>query len=176
MIVAALPLLAALGACQSFPGPSGPPGYPEPYPQPSPGPYPQPEPTVENYRALGTEPFWDLTIGRDLVFNDRGNSLQVIQPAPRPITGIAGEIYQTRRINVNIVHARCSDGMSERVYPDQVQVTVDGRAFRGCGGPSSFFAQSGAALPAPRLARTNWRVTTINLVELLLRLGGHSAA
>ena len=156
MILAALPLLAALGACQTYPG--GPAGYPEPYPQP----YPEPGPAMGEYRALGTEPFWDLTIGRDLVFTDRGNNLQVVQPAPRRIIGIAGEIYQTRRINVNIVHARCSDGMSDRSYPDQVQLTVDGRAYRGCGGPSSFFAQSGVALPAPQLARTNWTVMTIN--------------
>jgi uncharacterized membrane protein len=35
---------------------------------------------------------------------------------------------------VNIVHGTCSDGMSDRVYPDKVQVTVDGRQFTGCGG------------------------------------------
>ena len=39
------------------------------------------------------------------------------------IIGFAGEIYQTPRINVNIVHAQCSDGMSDRTYPDKVQVT-----------------------------------------------------
>ena len=47
------------------------------------------------------------------------------------IIGIAGEIYQTPRINVNIVHGACSDGMSDRVYPDKVQVTVDGRQVNG---------------------------------------------
>jgi uncharacterized membrane protein len=56
------------------------------------------------------------------------------QPTPKVIVGIAGEIYQTPRIDVNIVHAQCSDGMSDRVYPDKVQVTVDGRQFNGCGG------------------------------------------
>jgi uncharacterized membrane protein len=50
------------------------------------------------------------------------------------IIGIAGEIYQTPRINVNIVHGACSDGMSDRVYPDKVQVTVDGRQVNGLGG------------------------------------------
>jgi heat shock protein HslJ len=36
---------------------------------------------------------------------------------------------------VNIVkNQHCSDGMSDRVYPDKVQVTVDGRQFNGCGG------------------------------------------
>jgi uncharacterized membrane protein len=50
------------------------------------------------------------------------------------IIGIAGEIYRTPRIDVNVVHAQCSDGMSDRVYPDKVQVTLDGKRFNGCGG------------------------------------------
>ena len=56
------------------------------------------------------------------------------QPTPPVIHGFAGEIYNTPRIHVNIVHGRCSDGMSDRVYPDKVQVDVDGRRFNGCGG------------------------------------------
>ncbi|HKN42019.1 MAG TPA: hypothetical protein VJV87_03900, partial [Sphingomicrobium sp.] len=81
-------------------GPQGPGGYPEPYPNPGypqPG-YPQPGypqggppmppggpvypgqgqpvpapgyPSGETtYRAVGTEPFWDLEIGRELIFTD----------------------------------------------------------------------------------------------------------
>jgi uncharacterized membrane protein len=50
------------------------------------------------------------------------------------IHGFAGEIYNTPRIHMNIVHGQCSDGMSDRVYPDKVQVDVDGRRFNGCGG------------------------------------------
>lgn len=58
----------------------------------------------------------------------------ITQPTPKAIVGIAGEIYQTPRINMNIVHASCSDGMSDRIYPDKVQVTVDGKQYSGCGG------------------------------------------
>ena len=32
------------------------------------------------YRAIGTEPFWDLEIGRDLIFTDRGNNVSVQRP------------------------------------------------------------------------------------------------
>ena len=39
------------------------------------------------------------------------------QPTPKVIIGIAGEIYRTPRIGVNIVHGQCSDGMSDRVFP-----------------------------------------------------------
>ena len=93
-----------------------------------------PPPPPPPYHAVGTEPFWNLLIDeRNLTFV-RPDAQPITQPTPRVIVGFAGEIYQTPRINVNIVHARCSDGMSDRVYPDKVQVTVDGRQFNGCGG------------------------------------------
>jgi uncharacterized membrane protein len=93
-----------------------------------PGPPPPP------YHAIGTEPFWDLLIDEhDMTFALSGGQ-PIRQPTPKVIIGIAGEIYQTPRINVNIVHGQCSDGMSDRTYPDKVQVSVDGRQFNGCGG------------------------------------------
>jgi len=180
---------------QGYPQPGYPPqGYPQPgYPQPGPpmppgpaypgpGQYPQqgypqqgyPQPGYPsgqaNYRAIGTEPFWDLDIGRELVFTDRGNNMQVVQQTPRPINGTAGEIYRTQRLEVNVVHSRCSDGMSDRTYPDTVQVRVDGREYRGCGAPSEFYSQVGengqpnapAGGPVTSLNGTNWRVVSIN--------------
>ncbi|MDQ3077939.1 MAG: META domain-containing protein [Pseudomonadota bacterium] len=177
----ALPLLAlGLAACETYPsqpyGPSGYPGspaypqsYPEPYPQPLPPPYSEPAvPGAEaRFRAVGTEPFWDLTIGRDLVFTDRGTGVAVSEPAPPAINGFAGEIYQGRRINVNIVHGQCSDGMSDRIYPDTVEVRVDGRAYRGCGGPAAAAYPDGRVDPDAirgvfNLSNTNWRVVSIN--------------
>jgi uncharacterized membrane protein len=105
------------------------------YGPPPPAPPITPNPPGGVYRAVGTEPFWDLTIDpRQMIFTDRGNNLRVAQPTPPVIVGFAGEIYQTPRLHVNIVHAQCSDGMSDRVYRDKVQVDVDGRRFNGCGG------------------------------------------
>ena len=178
---------------QGYPQPYPPQGYPpQGYPQPGPpmppgGPvypgqgqpgyppqgYPQPGyPSQGDYRAIGTEPFWDLQIGRDMVFTDRGNNVSVSQPTPRPINGTAGEIYRTPRLEVNIVHSQCSDGMSDRTYPDTVQVYVDGRLYRGCGAQSAFFNQvsetgqpnmpGGPGGPVPNLSGTNWRVVSIN--------------
>ena len=133
--------LCALSACEGW-------GTPPPAPPLT------PNPPGSVYHAVGTEPFWDLTIDeRQMVFTDRGNNMQVMQPTPRVIVGIAGEIYQTPRLGVNIVHRQCSDGMSARVYPDTVQVDVDGRRYNGCGG--------GAVAPTS-LAGTNWRVTAVN--------------
>lgn len=149
-VLATLPLALALSACMTPHGdPYGqqggypPQGYPEPYPPqgyppPDPEPYPQPgypvPPGANDYRASGTEPFWDLTIGREITFNDRGTGLTIVQPTPQVITGVAGEIYRTQRLEVNIVHRSCNDGMSDRTYPDTVQVYADGRLYRGCGG------------------------------------------
>jgi uncharacterized membrane protein len=156
-----------------YPGP-GQPNYPQPgYPQPGypPQGYPQPEyPSGQaTYRAIGTEPFWDLEIGRDLVFTDRGNNISVAQPAPRAIQGTAGPIYRTPRLEVNIVHSQCSDGMSDRTYPDTVQVYVDGRQYRGCGAPIGFYSQVGETgqpnypgAAVANLSGTNWRVVSIN--------------
>ena len=107
----AIPLAAIAGACLPIPSPPPPP-----------------------YHGVGTEPFWSLLIDEhNLTFTLAGGQ-PVLQPTPQVIHGFAGEIYQTPRINVNIVHAQCSDGMSDRTYPDKVQVTVDGKSFEGCGG------------------------------------------
>ncbi len=116
---------------------------------------PAPPASNDVYRALGTEPFWGLTIDqREIVFTEaNAPGARVVQPTPRVIVGVAGEIYQTPRINVNIVHAACSDGMSDRTYPDKVQVRVDDRAFEGCGGEP---------LAPATLANTSWQVLAVN--------------
>ncbi len=95
---------------------------------------PLPAPPPPPYHALGTEPFWNLLIDEHDVTFTQPDAQPIRQPVPKVIIGIAGEIYRTSRIDVNIVHIRCSDGMSDRVYPDKVQVTVDGKRFDGCGG------------------------------------------
>ena len=164
-MIFALPLLAlGLAACQTYPVPMA----KRPTAIPSPRPTPCPATSCQgDYRAIGTEPFWDLTIGRDLVFTDRGNNIPVAEPTPPVRRGLAGETYQGRRLQVNIVHRRCSDGMSDRSYPDTVNVTVDGRAYRGCGADAAFFAavdEYGRDRPVGRadLSNTNWRVVAIN--------------
>jgi len=124
------------------------------YAAPPPPPPITPNPPGGSYHALGTEPFWDMTIDeREIIFTDRGNNVRVAQPTPSVIVGIAGEIYRTPRIGVNIVHAQCSDGMSDRVYPDKVQADIDGKRYNGCGG---------AAVAPASLAGTNWRVAAVN--------------
>jgi uncharacterized membrane protein/heat shock protein HslJ len=186
-ILATLPLLALAACMTPYGDPYGQSGYPEPYPpqgyppQPYPEPYPPQgypvPPGANDYRASGTEPFWDLSIGRDITFNDRGTGLTIVQPTPQVINGVAGEIYRTQRLEVNITHSRCNDGMSDRSYPDTVQVYADGKLYRGCGGLGSGDPLAPippvaatpprplppvAGMPAPPLDRTRWGVIAIN--------------
>ena len=110
-IIALAPLLGLAG-CLSHPAPPAPP-----------------------YRALGTEPFWNVLIDPVNITFIQPDAAPIVQRTPPVINGFAGPIYQTPRIGVNVVkNQQCSDGMSDRVYPDRVQVTVDGRQFNGCGG------------------------------------------
>jgi len=86
------------------------------------------------YRAVGQEPGWTLIIDdRDITFIGQDGNV-VRQPRPQPIVGVAGNIYRSPRIQANIVRGPCTDTMSGQVYPDRVQVDVDGRRFNGCGG------------------------------------------
>ena len=67
------------------------------------------------YRALGTEPFWSITVqGGRMVYEDaeqRRVSVRVSRPQPMRL----GYRYQTRRLTMTVFRGReCSDGMSDR--------------------------------------------------------------
>lgn len=112
----------------------------------------QPAPTT--YRALGTEPFWNVTIvGGWMVYEDAEQRRLRVR-APRPLPMRLGRRYLTRRLVVTVFRGQeCSDGMSDRRYADTVRVRVDGRSLRGCGG---------SILPPATLAGTGWRIIAIN--------------
>jgi heat shock protein HslJ len=113
-------------------------------------------PSPGAYLATGHTPDWNLVIDeRNITFVLRGAD-PIMQPAPPPIIGIAGEIYQTPRINVNVVHAACTDVVTGRAYHDRVQIDVNGRHYEGCGGDPGPMAMPAA------LAGTEWRVSAVN--------------
>ncbi|MBW0144961.1 META domain-containing protein [Sphingomicrobium clamense] len=172
-------LALSLAACTQYgqygdpygsPYPQRPQDYPQPYPAPYPTPYPNNQPGVqEPYKASGTEPFWSLTIDRrDMRFEEM-NGFSVVERTPPVEPSRYGDEFRGRRIEVTIRRERCSDGMSDRIYPDRVDVRVDGRYYRGCGAPQSMYGQGweqgypgdnygGSAM----LERTNWQVTALN--------------
>ena len=91
-----------------------------------------PPPPAAPYHAVGTNGQWNLVIDdKHVTFLPAGGQ-PIREPKPQVVVGVAGDIYQTKRINVNIVHGHCAIG--DRHYPDRVQVYVDGVRHEGCGG------------------------------------------
>ena len=86
------------------------------------------------YHARGTQPNWSLIIDDQHVTYIRADQSVLREPTPQPVITAAGSTYQSPRIRVTITHAQCRDGVSDRVYPDRVQVMVGGQVFHGCGG------------------------------------------
>ncbi|WP_165357404.1 META domain-containing protein [Sphingosinicella sp. CPCC 101087] len=114
---------------------------------------PSDPPAAGPYRALGTEPFWAVTIaeGRMTWESPDGAPVSVAAPSPEPTPN--GRRYVTDRLTLDIVRRECSDGMSDRRYADTVTARLDGRTFNGCGGE---------ILPPGSLADTSWSIVAID--------------
>ncbi|WP_265529934.1 hypothetical protein [Sphingomicrobium marinum] len=104
-------------------------------------PYDGPDSVMDGaYRAIGNEPFWSLDIsdGRMSFRNADGYAASesnfAFTPDPR-----LGDVYQGQRIRATVIDRRCSDGMSDRTYPDTVTVEIGTQVWRGCGAPLRFF-------------------------------------
>ena len=109
-----------------------------------------------SYRAVGTEPGWALTIGGGMMrYEGDYGETHIAVPSPRPRTSFNGHRYETERLTVDITHTPCSDGMSDRRYPDTLMVVADGKTVHGCGGAP---AMAGTVA----LARTDWSIADIN--------------
>jgi len=105
------------------------------------------------YMALGTEPGWTLEITPSrLNYDGDYGETKIMVPNPGAKPSFNGERYVTERLTVDITHAGCSDGMSDRRYRDTVTVTADGKTVKGCGGK---------ILPPTGLAGTNWTFVSI---------------
>lgn len=94
-----------------------------------------PRAAEEHYEARGQEPGWHLRIHDERIdyAGDYGEvRLTVARPEPRRTDN--GRRYETQRLVVDLVYARCNDTMSGHGYEHQVTVIADGRTFRGCGG------------------------------------------
>ena len=110
---------------------------------------------TEAYRAVGTEPGWTLTIDRGWITyaGDYGKThIRIKAPAAR--SSFNGRRYVTRRIVVDITRAPCSDGMSDRNFPDRVTVTIGRRSVKGCGGDP--------VLDAAALDGSHWTIASID--------------
>ena len=116
-----------------------------------------PPPPPAPYHAVAKDGGWNLIIDDKHVTFIPAGGQPIAQPKPQPIVGVAGDIYRTPRIEVNIVHGRCAIG--DRVYPDSVQAYVDGTLHSGCGGDYRVGEGGDSAI---NLAGTDWKVALVN--------------
>lgn len=86
-----------------------------------------------DYRAIGTEPFWAVTLA--------GSSAVLERPDKPPLrvavirSDDAGVIrYRGESFAMTISAGPCSDGMSDALWSDNVQIAFGGGTLKGCGG------------------------------------------
>jgi heat shock protein HslJ len=114
-------------------------------------------PMAEVYHAVGTEPGWALTIGGgEMAYVGDYGETHVTVATPDPRTTFNGHRYETPRLTVDITHSPCSDGMSDRRYPDTVMVITNAKTVHGCGG----LAPAGET--GSMLEGTHWEIEAID--------------
>lgn len=89
------------------------------------------------FRALGTEPFWNLEIrseGLRFITPDDTVGMRFPPITPTMVGDTTRWVGETERapIDVRIWPARCSDGMSDRVWALTAVMTINQTVYRGC--------------------------------------------
>ena len=105
------------------------------------------------YRAVGTEPGWNLIIrsGRIDYIGDYGE-MRIAEPTPAGFKTGPGT-WRSGRLQLSISQGPCNDGMSDLVYRDTVSLIADGKPVSGCGG--------GTVAP-DSLDGTRWSIVAVN--------------
>ncbi|WP_311269961.1 membrane-like protein [Sphingobium sp. WCS2017Hpa-17] len=90
-------------------------------------------PTLADYRAIGTEPFWAVTI--------RGSTAFLERPDHRPLRYSVVHDGDDRAVRylgegftLTATQGPCSDGMSDAIWSDRVQIAFGEGTLKGCGG------------------------------------------
>lgn len=90
-----------------------------------------PEPPA--YRAIGTEPFWAVTVRGDTATLERPDKAavryQVREEADAAALRFLGEGF-----SMTVSDGPCSDGMSDAIWSDRVQIAFGEGVLKGCGG------------------------------------------
>lgn len=103
-------------------------------------------------RALGTEPFWGVDItGAGLVYSGVDRPRQIaLHDGPVIQEGVAvwsGRTEQGVDLEVTLAASRCSDGMSDRVYPLSARVRVGDETLTGCAASALAIMTAGESGP-----------------------------
>ncbi len=160
-----LALTLGLGACQ----PQAPDGGQAPAPADAPalaaasrtavpGPPAAPGPFAGDLRAVGTEPFWGLSITGGEILLERPD----VPPSRGPNPGFVMEdgqaVWRTQTTDggdlmITLRQAACSDGMSDLAYAYVAEVQSGDETLSGCAGKADAMPREGeaAAAPAPAL-------------------------
>lgn len=96
-------------------------------------PAPAPALPAPDYRAIGTEPFWAVTV--------RGTTATLERPDHTPVRFAVVRDVEERAIRysgegfaMTINDGPCSDGMSDALWSDRVAVAFRDGVLKGCGG------------------------------------------
>lgn len=90
-------------------------------------------PAPPDYRAIGTEPFWGVTL--------RGSIITLERPDHAPRRFSIHDESDNRAIRfvgegfaLTATQGPCSDGMSDAIWSDSVQIAFADGTLKGCGG------------------------------------------
>lgn len=99
-------------------------------------------PADTTFTAVGTEPFWGVVVRNDSIVVTMPENPGGLAFGAR-VAVVHGGLRRWRgrrrahRLTVEAHRGSCGDGMSDAIYAFRVQVTLDGRRLRGCGGPKT---------------------------------------
>jgi uncharacterized membrane protein len=91
-------------------------------------------PEATAYRALGTEPFWSVTVRQGRATLERPDRAPLtvavtLTEDPRALR------YVGEGLTLLVTPGPCSDGMSDALYADRTQLAFGEGTLKGCGGP-----------------------------------------
>ncbi len=130
----ALASLMALAACQ----PQDPDGRPASPPADAPVAAPASVFDISQpIRAVGTEPFWSLTIDGVTLTLTRPDAPPLVATAPGAAIGAGQAVWVAktadgRQITVTLRDGGCTDGMSDLKYPMNAEIALLDESLHGC--------------------------------------------
>ena len=138
----AVAFLVLAAACSTpEPEPANPPGDAVPPGAAVPPAAPETRTVARAYKVIGTEPFWGLEISdTGLRFSTPDNIDGAGYPPVEPVASGDTLTWRTEAngssVEARIWPARCSDGMSDRIWTYAAAVSVDTVNYSGCADPA----------------------------------------
>ena len=86
-----------------------------------------------DYRAIGTEPFWAVTVRGEILLLQRPDQPTRRYRVKMNVEGNALR-YTGEGFAMTATAGPCNDGMSDNIWSDRVQIAFAQGALKGCGG------------------------------------------